>query len=844
MPPLDTSSLPLVSSTLQEGTWLHYLRDYPDPNLVHTLIHIIRHGANLGFSGDKLATQSCSNLKSAFASSDTTAILSADIAAQVVNGRTHGPFIAAPFENFRASPLGAATRKRSTKIRRIHHLSWPDEGSVNSGIPDSEATIAYEMVDRAIADLIDSGPGSLMTKLDLESAFRHIPVRPADWHLLGFSWEGNFYHDVVLGFGCRSAPYIFNLFAEALHWILQRNIPARVRHYLDDFLSIFAPDVPPSQVETALAWAIQLGVSLGLKFQLTKVVGPATTLEFLGLELDSIAMEVRLPADKLAYLIELLAVWSTKVSCTLRELDELTGYLQFASQVIPSSRTFLRRLYAFSSEFPTKFTRRHVPKAAMLDVAWWWSFAPQWNGIRFISPDRETLDVFTDACGAGGLGGHFGEKWFAARCPRRMRHEHIQVKEMYAVVHAILCWGEEFRGKHIIFHIDNEAVHKALINLSIRSEPTMKHVRTFIALSCRLDFSFSSVWLSSSDNAIADAASRSSFTRLFQLAPYLNRQSSSKTLRHGGMNNTDSGLKPSHFTFGTASRQARDAPTLQDSDNLSTSSSSTTFTTPTGQSSLPPSRPSCPGLPTSQGASSRRPSRRTSPRYAPSTQMLTSPSQPVTPPSLGDSFAELRSTMASVTANPSSPLQSPSSPPSSLSSLQVSPQATLPSVQPAASHTPAFFVRGNSRQGKASTMQAYTSPGAASSSSQAKRMPLTLSSHSPPLRLTPSGEASPSLSLLRQDTLPVRSPPSKPYSKSSHADPTRLSSSSPVAARYHMISSLNPFAVPWSAPASTRLSTLATASAAAPPRRPPPQVSLTTRYNSSAGGEATPINST
>jgi hypothetical protein len=48
------------------------------------------------------------------------------------------------------------------------------------------------MFHTAVADLMQSGRGSIMIKLDLEQAFRHIPMRPADWPLLGFHWADNF----------------------------------------------------------------------------------------------------------------------------------------------------------------------------------------------------------------------------------------------------------------------------------------------------------------------------------------------------------------------------------------------------------------------------------------------------------------------------------------------------------------------------------------------------------------------------------------------------------------------------------------------------------------------------
>ena len=77
-------------------------------------------------------------------------------------------------------------------------------------------------------------------------------------------------------------------------------------------------------------------------------------------------------------------------------------------------------------------------------------------------------------------------------------------------------------------------------------------LRQFLELACRLDFSFSSSWLPSADNAIADAASRFLYTRLRQLAPYLDQQQSSKVLRPLGTQTIANGPRPSHFTYSTA----------------------------------------------------------------------------------------------------------------------------------------------------------------------------------------------------------------------------------------------------------------------------------------------------
>ncbi len=310
----------------------HYLQDYPDCDFVNMIIHIIHHGANTGYLADHNHSQSCSNLHSA---TDHPLAIEADIVTQVAAGCTSGPFNGPPLPFFHLSPQGAVTQKHQSKVRRIFHLSWPHESLVNDGIPDTEASISYDMFFKVVEDLRASGIGSLFIKLDLEQAFCQIPVRQENWHLLGLSWADKFYYDLALCFGLHSASYIFNLFAEALHWIIKCHIPGYLWHYLNDFLAIFFSEKSHDTVQKALDWILALGKQLGLHFQPSKVDGPTTVIEFLGIILDSIKMEAHLPDVKLAYLQEQLVLWQSRQDCMLQELYELTRYLQFCSQSFP-----------------------------------------------------------------------------------------------------------------------------------------------------------------------------------------------------------------------------------------------------------------------------------------------------------------------------------------------------------------------------------------------------------------------------------------------------------------------------------------------------------------------------
>lgn len=593
-------------------------------------------------------------------------MIDSDISSLLNNQRMHGPFPAPPLEAFRCSPLGTVSRKRKPgKLRVINHLSWPPGTSVNDGIPDTKGHITYESFGCAVAEIAQLGRGTLLAKLDLKDAFRHIPIRAHDWHLLGCRWNDSFYYYVVLVFGLKSAPYIFNLFAEALHWIIQRHIPAALKHYLDDFLTLFRPGTPLPHANAAIDWILGLGDSLGLFFQHEKTARPCTALEFLGLELDTDAMEARLPSDKLTFLRSLLDEWSYKDRCTLRELQELIGFLQFTAQVIPHSRAFIRRLIDFSCTFRSPHAVRYIPKYARAELTWWRTFMPAWNGVRLITPSRPTIHIYTDASGTKGIGGIFGNHWYASRVPRRFRgmKRDIQFKELYAVVQAMLRWGEEWAHHHVIFHIDNEVIVNAITTERNRSRHTMSLLRMLLMLAACLDISFTASWLPSKSNALADAASRFQYSRLFELAPYLDRKTCSPNPRLIGLKRTLSSHDTSHSTSGMGLHPALEKPTTRDRNHSSTLSASTpAFSMPTAPSSPPLSTQLWSGLPILEvGGCSQKPLNPTCAPFAPCMSTLTSRSTSARHRSSSGSSAGSNGTMASATATRSSPSHSTSS---------------------------------------------------------------------------------------------------------------------------------------------------------------------------------------
>ena len=69
-----------------------------------------------------------------------------------------------------------------------------------------------------------------------------------------------------------------------------------VAHYIDDFVTVGAPG--STECFTNARIMHEVCNTLGMPTEPDKDEGPATVLSFLGLELDTVAREVRLPWEK------------------------------------------------------------------------------------------------------------------------------------------------------------------------------------------------------------------------------------------------------------------------------------------------------------------------------------------------------------------------------------------------------------------------------------------------------------------------------------------------------------------------------------------------------------------
>ena len=125
----------------------------------------------------------------------------------------------------------------------IIDLSFPAGTSVSDFIPDVEVSVKYASLDYTIGFIIKCGRRALMAKFDLKSIYRILPIHPSQRFLFGMHWKRQFFIDLCLAFGLRSACKIFNDFADILQWILQNwALIDFLLHYLDDFFLTGPPN--------------------------------------------------------------------------------------------------------------------------------------------------------------------------------------------------------------------------------------------------------------------------------------------------------------------------------------------------------------------------------------------------------------------------------------------------------------------------------------------------------------------------------------------------------------------------------------------------------------------------
>ena len=202
---------------------------------------------------------------------------------------------------------------------------------------------------------------------------------------------------------------------------------------------------------------LQLCEQIQAPIKPSKIEGPSTSITFLGIHLDTVAMVASITQERKDSLLAELNQLYWRRRCTKRELLSLIGKLSFACKVIPSGRIFLRRLIDISTTVEKLHYHLPLSQEAKLDLKWWLEVFPQWSGRSLILESHwtssSTMELFTDASGNEGWGAHGAGRWISAHWSTPQTAMSIAWKELYAIVLSAHSWGSLWQRRKIVFTV-------------------------------------------------------------------------------------------------------------------------------------------------------------------------------------------------------------------------------------------------------------------------------------------------------------------------------------------------------------------------------------------------------
>lgn len=246
-----------------------------------------------------------------------------------------------------------------------------------------------------------------------------------------------------------------------------------------------------------------------------KVEGPSTTLTFLGIEIDSVARQLRLPSHKLALIQSMTKRWLGKRTATKHELQVLLGHLNHAATVVGPGRTFVCHLIESSKGHKQAHHRVRLNRDCQSDLAWWALFLHEWNGVAYFPSHPRGHSVVADASGTWGCAAANWQTgaWFQVQWPPSWANSNIATKELLPLVISAALWGKTWEATEVALFSDNEAVVWSLSRGSAKDQGLMQLLRCLFFFEAHFKFSHSIAHIPGRRNVVADALSRNQMLR-------------------------------------------------------------------------------------------------------------------------------------------------------------------------------------------------------------------------------------------------------------------------------------------------------------------------------------------
>ncbi|KAF7288455.1 Reverse transcriptase domain-containing protein [Mycena indigotica] len=166
------------------------------------------------------------------------------IQTELASHRYSGPFnlsrLKAIIGPIRSSPLGVVPKAgEPDKWRMVQDFSFPYDDpeivSINSTIDSDDFPCDWGTFSQMLLLVLDAPPGTQAATLDVDAAFRRVPIHPSQQWFFVVSWRDLCYIDHCAPFGPSSSPGIFGQIADAMPALLTSNHISPLKKWVDDF---------------------------------------------------------------------------------------------------------------------------------------------------------------------------------------------------------------------------------------------------------------------------------------------------------------------------------------------------------------------------------------------------------------------------------------------------------------------------------------------------------------------------------------------------------------------------------------------------------------------------------
>ena len=478
-----------LTSQMNSRCWEYYLQYETDSIVRDYLTNGINHGFAIVDSDIQIDSYRCMNYKSVL-STEAFVYVNDLIFKEISDGK----YVRAASEPVCVHALGVVPKSDGT-FRPITDCKRPLGYSINNYMDSTFQHFTYCTVDEVASNMSEN---CFMATVDIASAYRSIPIFPDQRKFQAIAWpiDGELCDllDTHLSFGLRCAPYIFTKISNFVVSTMDRLGYHYVINYIDDFLVYGDSYEECQEAQTVL---IHLLGQLGFYVSWKKCTSPARKIKYLGINFDSILMELSLPDDKLLKLYHEIEFFKNRKRATKRQLQRLCGVLSHCSKVVRGGRTFSRRVIDLLKGLPDGNPRIRLSEEFRQDLDWWCRFAAEFNGKeKIISKSISySASIQTDSCLKGyGLvidadwqAGYFNSSvlpegkdilqddhghWENITVPDQTN---INFLELVPVHQALIRKVDQWSDSHVIIFSDNTQV-VSMINKGISSNDDCMHI--------------------------------------------------------------------------------------------------------------------------------------------------------------------------------------------------------------------------------------------------------------------------------------------------------------------------------------------------------------------------------